>query len=59
MKNQTKMLLGGAVVLGLGYYLYNMKNEPREGYYNAVGRLPNGGTPDGRTGLKWWQRLFG
>jgi hypothetical protein len=36
MKKQTKMLLVGALVLGLGYYLWNMKHEAKE----KSGELP-------------------
>jgi hypothetical protein len=36
MKKQTKMILIGALVIGLGYYLYNMKHELKE----KTGELP-------------------
>lgn len=36
MKKNTKMLLVGALVLGLGYYWWNMKHEAQE----KAGTLP-------------------
>ena len=61
MDNKTKMLLGGVIVLGLGYYLYNMKNKSEDEYNNAIGVIGRNGSTntDGRTGLKGLRRLFG
>jgi hypothetical protein len=36
MKKQTKIVLVGALVLAVAYYLYNMKHEAKE----KTGELP-------------------